>query len=125
MDEQHMEEARKIVTDSALRMVREIMASKTKYAVELSRLLEFYNANLDKAPPASKDCSFAKEVQRVARILKELHEDREKRKSLHQGQMRKLYEERTGQKWRPSLIVIQGGGNTTPITRTVTRQKKP
>ncbi|EKD40877.1 MAG: DNA mismatch repair protein MutS [uncultured bacterium] len=39
--------------------------------------------------------------------------------------VRKLYEEQTGQKWRPALRVIQGGGNTTPITRKVTRHKKP
>jgi hypothetical protein len=34
-------------------------------------------------------------------------------------EVRNLYEERTGKKWRPDLKVIQGGCNTTPISRKV------
>jgi len=141
MEGQDMEEAKKIVTETALKMVKEILTSKTKYAVELSRLLKFYTTNLDKAPPATENCSFTKEVQRVAIILKEQRAEREK-ESLTQmieqlekkpqtdmqeikKATRNLYEERTGKKWRPSLRVIQGGGNTSPITRKVTRHKKP
>ncbi|MBU4230146.1 MAG: hypothetical protein KKG88_07570 [Proteobacteria bacterium] len=94
-------------------MTRYILASKTKHAKDFRQLVSFYHATLDKAPPLP-------EPKKEDAIDTALEQIRDMKKTV-----RNLYKKRTGQKWRPSLRVIQGGGNTTPTTVKVTHHKKP
>jgi hypothetical protein len=96
-----------------LEMARYVLSSKTKYADMLKRLVDFYYDNLDTAPPLPE------EKPKACDVLAKMKEANKKLEKM----TRNLYEDRTGQKWRPQLRVIPGGGNTTPITSIVTRHK--
>ena len=96
-----------------LEMARYVLSSKTKYADMLERLVDFYYDNLFAAPPLPE------EKPKACDVLAKMKEANKKLEKM----TRNLYEDRTGQKWRPQLRVIQGGGNTTPIASIVTRHK--
>lgn len=88
-----------------IEMARYVFASNTEYAKELRRLVSFYHDNQDNAPPLPEPTKKDNVVVRVSgQAGPPLEEMRELKKVV-----RHLYEERTGQKWRPQLRVIQGG----------------
>lgn len=90
-------------------------------------------AREEAAPPLPKEEDPINSLRtRMQKFEKKSRADMQKFKEKSRADMqglketaRKPYEEQTGQKWRPALRVIEGGGNTTPITRIVTLHNKP
>lgn len=111
MNKQKIEEGR--------RMAHYILTSGTKEAQELWRLLNFYHDSLDKAPPLPEEkppcgglIAMAQEVLAQQAQLKAKIRETERL-------ARKVYEERTGKKWRPSLKMCEGGNK--PLRRKAKR----
>lgn len=88
-----------------LKMARQILGSKTKYTEVFQRLIRIYHDDLGKAQtlvePTKKEEVFIRVRRQGGTVLQEMKELKK--------MTRQLYEDRTGQKWRPSLRVIQGG----------------
>ncbi len=102
-------------------MAHYVLTSKTEYAGALWRLLEFYHDKLIE----SQSLPEVKPRDSVWDRLWKAEEDISDRMNRKLDQLERIFAEKVGQRWRPQLRVIQGGGNTTPITRTVIRHKKP
>ncbi len=94
---------------------------RKKYEVARVVFPGLNRARVEAAPPLPKENPIDSLRTKMQEFKEKSRADRQEFKKA----VRKLYEEQTGQKWRPALRVIQGGGNTTPITVIVTHHKKP
>lgn len=88
-----------------LKMTRHILGSKTKSAEVFQKLIRIYHDDLGRVLSAPAPTKKEDVIVRVRRQGGTVLEEMKELKKM----CRQLYEYRTGQKWRPSLRVIQGG----------------
>lgn len=96
-----------------LKMTSQILGSKTKYTEVFQRLIRIYHDDLGKAQtlvePPKKEEVFIRVRREGSTVLQEMKELKK--------MTRQIYEDRTGQKWRPSLRVIQGGATIKEVRK--------